>query len=883
MQEPSTEQDHEEPATPVAVVPVGSSPAHMPAAPLASLPSLPIECLQLILAHHDGDLTTLHALLLVNRTFFQLAVPLLYRSPFRLVRSYEHDKLPWDKFKRQVKLLWLLLCSVIHQPWVRDELPPFSAEFPLLHNPTRNRLCSDGEDRHDLQESLEAATRGWPTGRLVGVTAPDRDLTIDYLRYYTHHDHTTLSDAFPTLFPSLICYHMDQWSNSEDMIRIRNTVERALLLHHAEGIVTLAAPITRIHLFLEAVPRLLRLRRIELHDIKLEFKADDAIEFVRRHDQITSGQQSQQGHRGSVFREYGPIEQGAMKSGTSEHGASATAAEPNDIQDHSVVSLTEVKIGGPGDYGIIEKPDLYRILQAMSQPKVIDLTGWRGAVLDLAQVPVHSLETLLMRLDRPLPKACPVETFLQRARNLKNLQICISPVHGGIFRWAVQWRNEKNSIAHRRLEQEVASASVPQDLDKIWPGVNERQEELGLKTLSLAGETTATVWALTGATEAFSRTLEVLKANSWKRPVGIPLDDFEDDPVIDEPPYPIGALAMGDTDRAAGADANIPTHHHFHPHHTSVHSSLHSPQLSWASFMPRLQELDLKGEVAAIAFDFRSLARCPQLRILRLNTHPCGVAPNPERIRSLLQYVSVSLQELDLTGPWFITDWHLNQMATVALPDLRRLRLVHCRTFSDLGASPEQPPSTTAQTTVMMRTPLPPHLVDVLPAQQDILLPDSVSSSLPWSSPPSSSTSSPSSSSLCSSESAAAAPSISLSTEYLTGPGLVHAVEQMKELREIQLGLDLGRREPHDQRQGQGQRDRPQRSPYEELMAAQAAAGAAGASWSSASSSTKTSPHGMKGNQSQEEGELAAMARALKHHSENRILPLKIEIQHCSV
>ncbi|CAO3571451.1 unnamed protein product [Mortierella alpina] len=879
MQGPSAEQDREESAAPVSVAPVASFTTKVPAVPLTTLPSLPVECLQLILAHHDGDLTTLHSLLLVSRTFFQLAVPLLYRSPFRLVRSYEHDKLPWDKFKRQVKLLWLLLCSVIHHPWVRDELPPFSAEFPVLLNPTRDRPCNDEEDRHDLQESLEAAPRGRPTGRLVGATAPGRDLTINYLQYYTHHDHTTLSDAFPTLFPSLICYHMDQWSTSEDMIRIRNTVERALLLHRSEGIVTLAVPITRIRLLLEAVPRLLRLKRIELHDIKLEFSADDAIEFVRRHDQMASGQQRRQGHRGSATREYGPIEQRAMESGTSSnHRASSTVIEPDRIQDRNVVSLTEVKIGGPGDYGIIEKPDLYRILQAMSQPKVIDLTGWRGAVLDLVQIPVHSLETLLMRLDRPLPRICPAETFLQQARSLKNLQICISPAHGGLFRWAVQWRNEKNAIAHRRLEQEVACGLLPQEFDNTRPSTNERQEEYGLKTLSLAGETTATVWALIGATEAFSTTLEVLRANSWKRPVGIPLDDFEDDPVTEEPLYPIGATAMGNIDGAAGTYTDAPIHHHHHPQHAFVHSSLNSPQLSWASLMTRLQELDLKGEVAAIAFDFRSLARCPQLRILRLNTHPCGVAPNPERIRSLLQYISVSVQELDLTGPWFITDWHLNQMATAALPDLRRLRLVHSRTFSDVGASPEQPQSTTAPMTAITRTPLPPHLVDVLPAQQDILLKSGASSSSPSSSPPSSSSTSSSSSILFSPKSVAATSSVSLSAEYLTGPGLVHAVEQMKELREIQLGLDLGRREPHYQRQGLNQRDRTQWSPYEELMAAQATAGS-----SRNRAGTKTSPHSMKGNRSQEEGELATMARALQHHSENRMLPLKIEIQHCSV
>ncbi|KAF9285473.1 hypothetical protein BGZ68_003825 [Mortierella alpina] len=867
MQRPSVEQ---EAATQNSMV-RASTKANEPATSLASLPSLPIECLQLILAHHDGDLTTLHSLLLVNRTFFQLAVPLLYHSPFRLVRSYEHDKLPWDKFKRQVKLLWLLLCSVIHHPWVRDELPPFSSEFPVLYNPTRSRPCNDEEDRQGRQQGSTAATRGRPTRRLAGTKIPERDLTIDYLRYYTHHDHTTLSDAFPTLFPSLICYHMDQWSTSEDMIRIRNTVERALLLHHSEGIVSLAIPITRIHLFQEAVPRLFRLKRIELHDIKLEFRAEDAIEFVKRHDEITSGHRSRRGNRGPIALEHAPTTPTAFESGTSDQGAYSTVVDPEDTHDYSQVSLTDVKIGGPGDYGIIEKPDLYRILQAMSQPKAIDMTGWRGAVLDLAQVPAHSLETLLMRLDRPLPRTCPIETFLQKARNLKNLQICISPAHGGLFRWAVELRNEKNKIAHRKLEQEVASGAPPREHDINWPGVNEKQEDHGLKTLSLAGETAATVWALTGATEAFSTTLEVLKANSWKRPFGIPLDDFEDD--TDQPLYPAGVPDLLNANGTAGADMYTQIHHNYHPHHPFVHTSMHSPRLSWASLMTRLQELDLKGEIAAISFDFRSLAQCPQLRVLRLNTHPCGVAPGPDRVQSLLQYVSASVQELDLTGTWFITDWHLDRLATVALPNLRRLRLVHCKTFLDLGANTEDiTQRTNAQTTAtaMMRPALPPHLIDALPAQLDISIADGAS--FPSSSSPSSLF-----------EPAAAVPSIPLSAKYLTGPGLVRAVEKMKDLREIRLGLDLDRRDSRHQRQaqGRGQSDRQQRSPYEELMAAQAATTAA--SRSTNNNSNNMSHHGMKGNDHKEEGELALMARALKHHSEDRILPLKIEIQHCSL
>ncbi|KAF9116336.1 hypothetical protein BGX27_003329 [Mortierella sp. AM989] len=51
---------------------------------VTSMASLPPECLEMIIAFLRHDLASLHRLLFVSRQFFQLTVPVLYRSPFRL-------------------------------------------------------------------------------------------------------------------------------------------------------------------------------------------------------------------------------------------------------------------------------------------------------------------------------------------------------------------------------------------------------------------------------------------------------------------------------------------------------------------------------------------------------------------------------------------------------------------------------------------------------------------------------------------------------------------------------------------------------------------------------------------------------------------------------
>ncbi|KAG0062958.1 hypothetical protein BGZ90_002873, partial [Linnemannia elongata] len=750
---------------------------HATTPPTASLSSLPPECLEHILAYHRSDLTLLHALLLVNRTFFQLTVPLLYQSPFLLIKASDRDRLPYEKFKRQVKLLWLLLSSVHHLPWVRQELPPFSEEFPVLWNPALEeeqvlRLLgrSDDGDRSSAmsQESDSIGSDGTrrqdgKKKKKEGGGVSVRFLTVDYLNYYTHHNHSTISDALPTLFPSLICYHMDQWSSSKDMIRIRGTVERALLMHRPEGIVSLAVPITRVKAVQEAVAAsvaekessgagvvvmgggtgtgLRRLRRIEFYDIRQEFSVEDVLTFL---DSLRRPPSS------------------PSASGT---GAGAGAGA-------GVMLLTEIKIGGPSDYGLIGKRGLFTILQHLSSTlKVIDLTDWRGAVMDLDQIPTEAVEVLHLRLDRMLvestgPKV--VEGWLKRAKRLRDLQICIGPGHGGLFRWAVERRRKRESAALLRASRDVGGekereqeerdlvcridreerrgrspSSGEDDTDDStggddddddgddendddeepylttrggsptgmsWVEQSKRSnngDEDGLRRLSLAGETPAVLWGLLGATTAFCDRLEFLAASSWKQPPCTPTET---------PPTP----GQGSSQVAHGVG-----HEHEHSSHGRGSTpSPATPRLYWSAMMTRLVHLDLKGEIASVSFDMRSLAQAPLLQRLKLDTYKSDIEPALTRIPELLDSVSGTVCELELVGSWFVTDADLERMAVV-LPRLRRLRLSHCKTRLEGGEAVggEDDEDEREEREVVVKSipsKLPDYLLAAMPMQQDI-------------------------------------------------------------------------------------------------------------------------------------------------------------------
>ncbi|KAK5799495.1 hypothetical protein F5H01DRAFT_86574 [Linnemannia elongata] len=124
-----------------------SSPPPTPTTPSFSYPSytmqqrtrstLPAECLVMIFNYLDQDRSTLHALLRVNHQFFQLTIPILYRSPFRLLES-RAEAWSWsERTQRQVHLLQLFMHVVQIKQIDRHEATTAAAAAAAIKASTR--------------------------------------------------------------------------------------------------------------------------------------------------------------------------------------------------------------------------------------------------------------------------------------------------------------------------------------------------------------------------------------------------------------------------------------------------------------------------------------------------------------------------------------------------------------------------------------------------------------------------------------------------------------------------------------------------------------------------------------------------------------------------
>lgn len=212
------------------------------------MPSVPEECLWLIVSYLRHERATLHALLLTNSTFFRIAVSFLYASPFRILD--EEPNYHWnviEKTRRYDVLLHLLIQS----------------SHLLSH--------IDGNGRRVMD-----LPRYGPE-----VTPLPSPSTINYLAYYTDMFHDPmLHQTFMTLFPTIPnCYQTDVvWYRS--MVETRNRIEYAMmdrLLPQVTSL-TVAMPIQ--------VPRIrigymANLRRLEVTGTDLCWLTEDDLQAAK--------------------------------------------------------------------------------------------------------------------------------------------------------------------------------------------------------------------------------------------------------------------------------------------------------------------------------------------------------------------------------------------------------------------------------------------------------------------------------------------------------------------------------------------------------------------------------------------------------------------------
>ncbi|KAF9910447.1 hypothetical protein EC991_006498 [Linnemannia zychae] len=311
------------------------------------MPSVPEECLWLIVNYLSHERATLHALLLTNSTFFRIAVSFLYSSPFRILE----DEPNWhwnviEKTRRYDSLLHLLIHSSRLLSHTDEngrtvmDLPRYGPEVPILPSPS----------------------------------------TVDYLSYYTDMFHDPMiHQTFMTLFPTIPnCYQANViWYRS--MVETRNRIEYAMMDRLLPNItsLTVAMPIQ--------VPRIrigsmANLRRLELIGTDYCWLTEDDLQAaeVLPIDRTT---------RGSMGYRITRLDRMLMF-----------------IWDHQRIfgTLRELKIENR-PVALDDQPSgrLIELVEAMGDRlESLEVRYWPDAILFLDRIPTPRLRRLLLHLSK---------------------------------------------------------------------------------------------------------------------------------------------------------------------------------------------------------------------------------------------------------------------------------------------------------------------------------------------------------------------------------------------------------------------------------------------------------------------------------------------------
>ncbi|KAF9107478.1 hypothetical protein BGX27_008718 [Mortierella sp. AM989] len=196
---------------------------------------IPPECTGLIIQYLWNDLPTLHRLLLCNREFFSLVVPVLYRDPFRLIDSHH----VWNRFsrtKRTAKLMQVLHTCAVTMPSQLDQdsvtaLETRSKSFPPL-----------SETSSAPAPPLPPVNRG-PLPRISfesDIKPLPTPLTVDYLFYYTHqHQIPRAFAAFPILDPRIVV-GSPRPANQQLLVKVSTNLSLTLFGHYPSRIQVLS-------------------------------------------------------------------------------------------------------------------------------------------------------------------------------------------------------------------------------------------------------------------------------------------------------------------------------------------------------------------------------------------------------------------------------------------------------------------------------------------------------------------------------------------------------------------------------------------------------------------------------------------------------------------
>ncbi|KAF9135823.1 hypothetical protein BGW39_011412 [Mortierella sp. 14UC] len=446
---------------------------------------------------------------------------------------------------------------------------------PSSHRPSSSE---DKKNQHDRWKSLPPVCSVFETD-LVALKKP----LVDYLAAYHHHYLCmNLSSTFPILFPNIQRHPLPIHATAPPIqanmtitMFTRNEIERTLLLHQPERIKTISLPIQRLAAFESVGPLLSSLVRFELFGVSWHFNLEPAIEFVQEHSRLFG-------------------------------------------------TIRELKLAGPNDVRLLQKPSLHKIMKAIRNPKVIDLSRYKEATKDLNSYElqnVDTLEQLLFDLDFVPPSTAPLPTPSPPSPTTSLLP---SPTLLGEQHRHVH--KQDHSLDLIRMCPRLTTLQIGIQSPTAFKWAVSRYDAdpttmQQLSTLHLSSNRTATVkQALEDSVYAFRDTLEDLK--------GVALRLSPVDPALSEVP----------------------------------------PFFGWTWPLHRLTVLSLRGELAAW-FDMNSLKYCPKLTEFNLTLYPYS----PVRVEYLEQVVlAPQLRVLSLVGRWILTD----RLMSVLGDGLTRLKIL---------------------------------------------------------------------------------------------------------------------------------------------------------------------------------------------------------------
>ncbi|KAG0374655.1 hypothetical protein BGX24_010121 [Mortierella sp. AD032] len=392
-----------------------------------------------------------------------------------------------------------------------------------------------------------------------------------------------LSSTFPILFPNIKRHPLPTYAtspptqaNTTITMFTRNEIERTLLLHQPDRIETISLPIQRLAAFESVGPFLSSLVRFELFGISWHFNLDPAIEFVQQHSRLFG-------------------------------------------------TIRELKLAGPNDDRLSQKPSLHRILKAIRNPRVIDLSKYKESTKDLNSYEIQNTETLeqlLFDLDFVPPP--PTPSLLSPTTSLLDLSTLLT-------KQCHQAQEHDHSLDLIRMCPRLTTLQIGIQSPAAFKWAVSRYDADPMtmqqfSTLHLSSNKTATVkQALEDSVYAFRDTLEDLK--------GVALRLSPIDPALSEVP----------------------------------------PFFGWTWPLHRLTVLSLRGELAAW-FDMNSLKYCPKLTEFHLTLYPYS----PVKVEYLEQVVlAPQLRVLSLVGRWTLTDRLVSALGN-GLTKLKNLTVDGC-------------------------------------------------------------------------------------------------------------------------------------------------------------------------------------------------------------